>query len=88
MLAHHDAKESDLPHFCTAVPAGFQLVVDLLSFVGALHGRSSFVDVVPFLTVAGDRRKQTRVMLRVRVHATTVGRVRTGGVAGADALLH
>lgn len=43
-LTDHDAKDANEPHLRTAVLTRFELVVDLLSIVGALCSCPSFVD--------------------------------------------
>lgn len=88
MLAHHDSEDSDEPHFRTAMFGGFKPIVDFLSLVGTFDGRSTFVDILPFIAVASDGWKQARIVLRVSVNAPTIGRVRTRRIAGADGLLH
>ena len=88
MLTHHDAEESNQPHFCTAMPTGFKLVIHLLPFIGAFHCRSPFIDVAPFITTTGDRRKQERIVIGVRVHLATVGRIRARRITRTDVLLH
>jgi hypothetical protein len=88
MLAHHDAEEANQPLFCTAMFASFQPVINFLSLDGTLQGRSTFVDIIPLVAVAGDRQKQARIVLGVRVHAATVGRIRARRITSTEALLH
>ena len=77
MLAHHDSEDPDEPHLRTTMSGGFKLIVNLLSLVGTFNRRSTFVDTVPLVAVAGDRRKQAGIILGVGVNAPTIGRVRT-----------
>lgn len=49
MLAHHDAIDSYVPHLGGTMSTGFQLVVNLFSFVGAFDGSAAFVDHFPLI---------------------------------------
>ena len=49
VLAHHNAVDAYEPHHGRAVPAGFELVVDLLSLIGTLNGGAAFVSQLPFV---------------------------------------
>ena len=77
VLAHHNSEDPDEPHLRTAVSGGFKLIINLLSLVGMLDCRSPFIDLVPLVAVAGDGRKQARVVLGIGVDPPTIGRVRT-----------
>lgn len=88
MLAHHDAEEASQPQFRAAMSANLQFVVDLLSLVGAFYCRSTFVDLFPLLTVTSDSRKQARIVLGIRIHASTIRRVRARCIAGTVSLFH
>ncbi len=52
MLADHNAIDAHVPHLCGTMPAGFELVVNLLAFVRAFNGRAVFLNEFPLLRAA------------------------------------
>ncbi len=43
VLTDHRGVNANVPHLCRAVAPGFQLVVNLLPFIGSLDGSSALV---------------------------------------------
>src|SRR6478736_1620175 len=62
VLAHQYAVDPDVPHFRRTVASCFQLVINLLPFVGALDRGAAFVDLFPSFRLSTCLRKQTRVI--------------------------
>ena len=72
MLADHNAVESHVPHHCRAVPPGFKFVIDLLTLVGTLDRRATFVNEFPFFRIARRFSEKSGIVLGFRIKRTTV----------------
>lgn len=70
MLADHNAVHAHIPHHRRTMPAGLQLVVDLLPLIGTLDGRTAFVNELPFFRVARGFRKPSGIITGFRVKGT------------------
>lgn len=72
VLADHNAVDANIPHLRGTVTACFQLVVDLFPLVGTFHCSTAFIRQFPSLRIARCLRKQTRIILALRVEGTSI----------------
>jgi len=76
VLVYHDAVNTDVPHLSRTVPAGFQPVINLLSFIGSLDGGTLFINEVPFLNLLAFWRQGIILTIGVKRSSVFGGRSR------------
>jgi hypothetical protein len=57
VLAHQYAVDPDVPHLRGTMASCFQLVINLLPFVGALDRGAAFVDLFPSFDLSSGNRR-------------------------------
>ncbi len=72
MLADHNAIGTNVPHLSGTVPTGFELVIELLPFVGTLDRGAALVNQLPLLGPAKRLREHTEIVAAERVVGSAV----------------